>query len=115
MWKYGLSPFKEDNHEERECANETDNGVVEGTGESNASGNNLSCAFYGCKLKAMALTSFCHLHILSDSKQQLYKPCDYVIKRFLDSHFSLFSLLICGFLNLSFFLKSINSSGVPID
>ncbi|KAJ0102289.1 hypothetical protein Patl1_05509 [Pistacia atlantica] len=31
---------------------------------------------------AMALTSFCHLHILSDSKQKLYKPCDYVIKRF---------------------------------
>uniref|UniRef100_A0A2P2M0X1 KAT8 regulatory NSL complex subunit 2 n=1 Tax=Rhizophora mucronata TaxID=61149 RepID=A0A2P2M0X1_RHIMU len=30
----------------------------------------------------MALTSFCHLHILSDAKQKLYKPCDYIIKRF---------------------------------
>ncbi|KAK7844185.1 hypothetical protein CFP56_011139 [Quercus suber] len=30
----------------------------------------------------MPLTSFCHLHILSDSKQKLYKPCHYVIKSF---------------------------------
>ncbi|KAF2322173.1 hypothetical protein GH714_008155 [Hevea brasiliensis] len=42
--------------------------------------NNHRCLFVGCKLKAMALTSFCHLHILSDAKQKLYKPCGYVIK-----------------------------------
>ncbi|KAI4369767.1 hypothetical protein MLD38_018175 [Melastoma candidum] len=41
---------------------------------------NYRCAFVGCKLKAMALTTFCHLHILSDSKQMLYKACVYVIK-----------------------------------
>ncbi|OAY37642.1 INO80 complex subunit D [Manihot esculenta] len=42
--------------------------------------NNHRCLFVGCKLKAMALTSYCHLHILSDAKQKLYKPCGYVIK-----------------------------------
>ncbi|KAI4311391.1 hypothetical protein MLD38_036293 [Melastoma candidum] len=43
-------------------------------------GVNYRCSFVGCKLKAMALTTFCHLHILSDSKQMLYKACVYVIK-----------------------------------
>ncbi|XP_027364063.1 INO80 complex subunit D-like [Abrus precatorius] len=38
------------------------------------------CAFLGCKFKAMPFTSFCHFHILSDSSQKLYKPCNYVIK-----------------------------------
>ncbi|KAL6194239.1 hypothetical protein ACLB2K_035323 [Fragaria x ananassa] len=64
-WKYGVSPFKQDN----EVA------AVEGGDD-----NNRRCASVGCKLKAMALTSFCHLHILSDSKQRLYKACTYVIK-----------------------------------
>lgn len=86
-WEYGVSPFREGqvgkHSEEREVGN------VEGTGESNTNNNrndsgvvnNQRCAFVGCKLKAMPLTSFCHLHILSDSKQKLYKPCNYVIKR----------------------------------
>ncbi|XP_002529751.2 INO80 complex subunit D [Ricinus communis] len=61
------------------------NGVKGGFGgdlemKSNNSNNNNRCLFVGCKLKAMALTSFCHLHILSDAKQKLYKPCGYVIK-----------------------------------
>lgn len=47
--------------------------------EVKLTGNN-RCAFVGCKLKAMALTSFCHLHILSDSEQKLYKACNFVIK-----------------------------------
>ncbi|KAF3775150.1 INO80 complex subunit D [Nymphaea thermarum] len=38
------------------------------------------CGFVGCKLKPMALCSFCHSHILLDGKQQLYKACSYVIK-----------------------------------
>ncbi|KAJ3671472.1 hypothetical protein LUZ60_007551 [Juncus effusus] len=38
------------------------------------------CAFSGCKTKAMALTSYCHSHILFDRKQTLYKPCNFVIK-----------------------------------
>ncbi|XP_047180521.1 INO80 complex subunit D-like isoform X1 [Vigna umbellata] len=39
-----------------------------------------TCAFLGCNLKPMPFTSFCHFHILSDSNQKLYKPCNYVIK-----------------------------------
>ncbi|XP_065869070.1 uncharacterized protein [Euphorbia lathyris] len=103
-WKYGVSPFKEDHQQlhqkseqgERESG-ERDGGNVhmEVIGENNnGNGNNVvsnfkgdldlknnhRCLFVGCKLKAMALTSFCHLHILSDAKQKLYKPCGYVIK-----------------------------------
>ncbi|CAN0923114.1 INO80 complex subunit D [Linum grandiflorum] len=33
-----------------------------------------------CKLKAMALTSFCSLHILDDTKQKLYKACTFVLR-----------------------------------
>ncbi|KAL2922229.1 INO80 complex subunit D [Bienertia sinuspersici] len=43
-------------------------------------GGNNPCAFVVCKLKAMALTNFCYLHILSDPQQQLYKACNYIIK-----------------------------------
>ncbi|XP_074379289.1 uncharacterized protein LOC141720655 isoform X2 [Apium graveolens] len=39
-----------------------------------------SCALQGCKMKAMQLTRFCHMHILKDDKQQLYKGCGYVVK-----------------------------------
>lgn len=109
-WKYGVSPYKEkEEREEREVekiqvaddhaegSGETtinnmntiaSNGVAGGKlgigfgevgVESKVAGNN-RCAFVGCKLKAMALTSFCHLHILSDQQQQLYKACNYVIK-----------------------------------
>lgn len=96
-WKYGVSPFKEqqqqqqpfeDNGVDREIGDNNynnnvnnDNNFVEGSDENVSNKNNHRCLFVGCKLKAMALTSFCHLHILSDSKQKLYKPCDYVIKR----------------------------------
>ncbi|XP_050373846.1 uncharacterized protein LOC126791432 [Argentina anserina] len=68
-WKYGVSPLKEEN-----------NGVAAVEGGDDNHSNHLRCASVGCKLKAMALTSFCHLHILSDSKQRLYKACSYVIK-----------------------------------
>lgn len=90
-WKYGKSPFKEDKDPEMVgAANRT-----EGTGESvnnvansvdynNVSSNNQLglglCAVGGCKSKAMAMTRFCHPHILSDSKQKLYKACTYAIK-----------------------------------
>lgn len=100
-WKYGVSPFKEDNpqvhHRSEQGGGEREggNGDMEVIGESNNGNgnngvsnsngdlnlkNNHRCLFVGCKLKAMALTSFCHLHILSDAKQKLYKPCGYVIK-----------------------------------
>ncbi|XP_059632875.1 uncharacterized protein LOC132275411 [Cornus florida] len=78
VWKYGMSPFRQD--EEKGSTKDGCDGIIEGSGETNANANNLLCVFYGCKLKAMALTNFCQLHILSDSKQQLYKPCDFVIK-----------------------------------
>ncbi|TXG72872.1 hypothetical protein EZV62_001451 [Acer yangbiense] len=97
-WEFGVSPVKdsqqEDKATERESVDNNNNNnkllVVEGSGDNvtsynNGGGfldikNNQRCSFIGCKLKAMAFTSFCHLHILSDSKQKLYKPCDYVIK-----------------------------------
>ncbi|KAL6213559.1 hypothetical protein ACLB2K_013006 [Fragaria x ananassa] len=60
-WNHGVSPVVHNNN--------NDDGKL-----------NRCCASVGCKLTAMVLTSFCHLHILSDSKQRLYKPCDYVIK-----------------------------------
>jgi hypothetical protein len=40
------------------------------------------CGFTGCKVRAMAMTKFCHSHILSDPNQALYKPCTHVMKRF---------------------------------
>ncbi|KAG6742517.1 hypothetical protein POTOM_053389 [Populus tomentosa] len=100
-WEYGVSPFQEDHQNtlrkqeqqkqgggigvlERE--NEESGANIEVIGENNTNVSDLKsnhrCLFVGCKLKAMALTSFCHLHILSDAKQKLYKPCGYVIKRF---------------------------------
>ncbi|KDP42822.1 hypothetical protein JCGZ_23764 [Jatropha curcas] len=109
-WKYGVSPFKEDHPSVRQKQEQGGGGVVEresgereggnvnieviGENNNNNNGNNVGsnskgdfdlknnhrCLFVGCKLKAMALTSFCHLHILSDAKQKLYKPCGYVIK-----------------------------------
>ncbi|GAV69919.1 zf-C3Hc3H domain-containing protein [Cephalotus follicularis] len=86
-WKYGVSPFKDDPQQnqvqQQKDINSTNSNVpmIEGCGENNNSNNNNHrCLFVGCKLKAMALTSFCHLHILSDGKQKLYKPCNYVIK-----------------------------------
>ncbi|MQL80815.1 hypothetical protein Taro_013267 [Colocasia esculenta] len=39
------------------------------------------CVFGGCKAKPMALSRYCHLHILSDQKQKLYKACTYPSKR----------------------------------
>ncbi|KAF8393904.1 hypothetical protein HHK36_020104 [Tetracentron sinense] len=91
-WKYGTSPFEKEE--------ETENGVVEGSGENNDSSNNNGnrlglglglgfgdnrnvnnrCAFAGCKSKAMALAKFCHSHILSDTKQKLYTACTYFLK-----------------------------------
>ncbi|KAH9606741.1 hypothetical protein KSS87_009524 [Heliosperma pusillum] len=38
------------------------------------------CSFPSCKSKAMALTSYCHSHILSDSKQVLYTRCQFALK-----------------------------------
>lgn len=37
------------------------------------------CAFEGCQTRPMPLTPFCFAHILSDPRQVLYKPCEFVI------------------------------------
>ncbi|KAL9248680.1 INO80 complex subunit D-like protein, partial [Drosera capensis] len=80
-WKYGLSPYKVVGDQEREGM--VNGNGVEGSGETGRLGLGFGerrCGFVGCKVKAMALTGFCHLHILSDPNQKLYKPCNYVIK-----------------------------------
>ncbi|KAA8533392.1 hypothetical protein F0562_031174 [Nyssa sinensis] len=89
-WEYGKSPFQED--EDRENLDWKNS--IQGTGEdantnNNGNGSKLGlglgvnanrCVVNGCKSKAMALTRFCHSHILSDAKQKLYKGCNYVTK-----------------------------------
>ncbi|XP_004228534.2 uncharacterized protein [Solanum lycopersicum] len=73
-WKFGMSAFQED-----EDKNNKDG--TAGTGENNGNAvTSNTCGVHGCKSKAMALTRFCHMHILSDSKQKLYKACSFAIK-----------------------------------
>lgn len=76
-WTYGKSPFK-DHHtnNNNEATAESENGVVCDDGD-----DIVRCRFGGCKSKAMALTRFCHAHILSDSKQKLYRGCRTVAKK----------------------------------
>ncbi|XP_042067714.1 INO80 complex subunit D-like [Salvia splendens] len=69
-WEYGKSPFVEENEENQRINSDNDLGF-------NATGR---CGVNGCKAKAMVLTDFCHMHILSDTKQTLYKPCNFNIK-----------------------------------
>ncbi|XP_047327765.1 INO80 complex subunit D-like [Impatiens glandulifera] len=69
-WEFGKSPFQDD-----EVAGEN----VDGNNSVPQEGLN-RCEVHGCKVKAMAMTRFCHTHILSDSKQRLYKGCSYVTK-----------------------------------
>ncbi|KAJ0079275.1 hypothetical protein Patl1_23959 [Pistacia atlantica] len=89
-WMYGKSPYRDDDRSHKEnnnnnCSNgkikEDSNGTNrrEGTGEDDGVMMK-KCGVAGCKSKPMALTRFCHPHILSDSKQKLYKACSYVVK-----------------------------------
>ncbi|KAJ9701423.1 hypothetical protein PVL29_006674 [Vitis rotundifolia] len=81
-WKYGVSPIMADQSKESGVeGNGGSNGKNDELGFDGDGGGSQQCASVGCKTKAMALTRFCYLHILCDPKQQLYKPCDYVIKR----------------------------------
>ncbi|KAL4632461.1 hypothetical protein ACB092_04G052600 [Castanea dentata] len=84
-WDYGLSPFLNEQQQQHTAEfdgeRDTQFANLEGNEVNISSSSSYQrCAFVGCKLKSMPLTSFCHLHILSDSKQKLYKPCHYVIK-----------------------------------
>ncbi|XP_020228698.1 INO80 complex subunit D [Cajanus cajan] len=73
-WTYGKNPFKEDRADSDNNNNDNPNGVVAGGDDI------VRCRFSGCKSRAMALTMYCHLHILSDSKQKLYQGCRTVAK-----------------------------------
>ncbi|KAG7014493.1 INO80 complex subunit D, partial [Cucurbita argyrosperma subsp. argyrosperma] len=82
-WTYGKSPFKED-EKEAEGIGDYPEGIGEngklGLGSVTGSDEIRRCDVTGCKAKAMALTKYCHAHILSDKKQRLYKGCTFVIK-----------------------------------
>ncbi|XP_010510182.1 PREDICTED: INO80 complex subunit D-like [Camelina sativa] len=94
-WKYGSSPFKDEHNQSnkrRRIGQEGDGGdAVEGSGDNGTNNDggktdqyansNCGSCMYGCKAKAMALTKYCQLHILKDSKQKLYTGCTNVIKR----------------------------------
>ncbi|KAL3652075.1 hypothetical protein CASFOL_001756 [Castilleja foliolosa] len=89
-WEYGKSPFVEDEEGAKINSNGGgySSGPAENVGNGNLGVNGLSfngkvsgkCEVHGCKAKAMALTRFCHLHIMSDAKQKLYMACTFPIK-----------------------------------
>ncbi|XP_042471429.1 INO80 complex subunit D-like [Zingiber officinale] len=110
-WEYGVSPYEggdkdeegeeveqdkgdedsrkrgraEENSEEMEARRlgfRVQLGLDEGEGGAGNIGHRKRCAFPGCKTKAMALTNYCHPHILSEKRQTLYKPCTFVTKRY---------------------------------
>ncbi|CAL1404666.1 unnamed protein product [Linum trigynum] len=63
------------------CGGNNNNGNLSSKGEVEMKNCQSSrCKSPGCRLKAMALTAYCHLHILCDTKQKLYKACTFVIK-----------------------------------
>ncbi|KAL3833927.1 hypothetical protein ACJIZ3_008663 [Penstemon smallii] len=98
-WEYGKSPFVDDEENGKFNSNCGDCTAVNGenisiNGNLRVNGGNNSninfksnrgnfvnkCSLHGCKAKAMALTKFCHMHILSDPNQKLYKACSFTIK-----------------------------------
>ncbi|KFK42919.1 hypothetical protein AALP_AA1G055400 [Arabis alpina] len=101
-WKFGVSPFREENNQQGNKRRKVgidgevrDEIALEGSGDNGGGGggssngvksdlimkgNCVACG-NGCKSKAMALSNYCQLHILSDKKQKLYTSCTYVNKR----------------------------------
>lgn len=81
-WEYGKSPYKEDskNNNNNKINENNNNNNNEEKKDIDGGGFVKKCGMAGCKTKAMPMTRFCHLHILSDSKQKLYKGCSYVTK-----------------------------------
>ncbi|TYJ21775.1 hypothetical protein E1A91_A08G085200v1 [Gossypium mustelinum] len=69
-WKFGISPFKQNYSQEIGDAQVIINPII----------NNIEIPDDNVHFKPMAVTRFCHLYILSYSKQELYKACTYVIK-----------------------------------
>ncbi|PKA66691.1 hypothetical protein AXF42_Ash003346 [Apostasia shenzhenica] len=72
-WEFGKSPVEEESTRVGSGPRVREKG-------SSSVGDRKRCAYIGCKSKAMPLTSYCHPHILCDTKQTLYKACSYVIK-----------------------------------
>lgn len=92
-WIHGKSPYEEDEKNKkrkRDLNSDKENFEwntklgINGGGEVEAEEREeegvRKCSASGCKARAMALTTFCYTHILSDSKQKLYKGCAYVVK-----------------------------------
>ncbi|KAK1295105.1 hypothetical protein QJS10_CPA16g00150 [Acorus calamus] len=91
-WKYGKSPISADEVEEMVVEGGEEGmlglgfeGVKGGErmmvlGKKKAEEGLQRCLFNGCHVRAMPLTSHCKTHILSDSKQTLYKACTFVLK-----------------------------------
>ncbi|KAF3954781.1 hypothetical protein ACB098_08G003000 [Castanea mollissima] len=81
-WRYGKSPYynEEEEEEEDEEEEEQERNRSGGGNGNEEDVEEMRCEVTGCKAKAMALTRYCHAHILSDSKQNLYKGCTYCIK-----------------------------------
>ncbi|XP_071712982.1 uncharacterized protein [Rutidosis leptorrhynchoides] len=81
LWKFGVSPFEKENNVHENNNVKLEEGIVEGNVIGDGTGfGNMKCLFNNCNRKAMTLTKFCRDHILSDSKQQLYKPCEFNLK-----------------------------------
>ncbi|KAG7634328.1 putative DNA-binding domain [Arabidopsis suecica] len=80
--KYGVSQFKDEQNQsnKRRRLDPEGSGDKGNDGDQYANSNSGFC-MYGCKAKAMALTKYCQLHILKDSKQKLYTGCTNVINR----------------------------------
>ncbi|KAK9078984.1 hypothetical protein SSX86_000653 [Deinandra increscens subsp. villosa] len=86
MWKFGMSPFQEDRNEDEkdnvkqeQIRGGIDDGIGDVAGNGSDNIKSVPCGFNSCDMKAMTLTRFCHVHILCDPKQQLYKPCEFLV------------------------------------
>jgi len=74
----------------------------------------LRCGAQGCLAKPLPLSIFCYEHILLEPRQRLYRPCSFVVRRYVPS-FSLsvsLSSFLCCHLCLS--LWSASKSGAVV-
>ncbi|KAL2941471.1 INO80 complex subunit D [Bienertia sinuspersici] len=114
-WFYGKGPFVEESEADDEVE-EGKNGNLHSNCDTKVgnddklgsvySGSVNWCVYPTCKGKAMALTSYCILHIVLDKKQMLYKGCKYPLQRVGGGEYG---SLICG----RAILKSVSPSVCP--
>lgn len=107
-WKYGKSPYKEDEKNKkrkRDFNNDKEIfelnaklGIRDGGGEAEdeerGEGGLRKCLAAGFNAKAMALTRFFNTHILLDSRQKLYKGCTFDIKRYVFFFLNFFRIVV---------------------